>query len=453
MRKIFTIITVLITLSLIGIIVLQVFWIRNSLRLRTDQTKENLEVAMFDVQSELKEEKSKFLEATAPGSMMPLPMEPGKLFLKPPTIAERYTTFRLYEKLKKSFERHRLKQTKFEFAVYNNSNEYGYDLQTTQFENKFSKALEETENNLIFYWPIDELEGSETENLMPVETLVVVISDFKKDIFKSLGWMIAGAVLFTIIILAAFYITVRALLFQKKVSEIKSDFINNMTHELKTPIATINLAASTLRQPQVVADPKRLEYFSGVIIDESKRMNQQVETILQAALLDRNELKLSKSPYFVNEAILNVVEHFSLSLSSKNGEMKLDLDADADVILADEIHFNNLLNNLVDNAIKYSKDDTPPIVHISTRNTSNKIIIEIEDNGIGMNKETQNRIFEKFYRAHTGNIHNVKGFGLGLSYVKTLVDSHDGKISVESSIGKGSRFTLEFPIAKDNSEN
>lgn len=453
MKKLFTIITVLITLSLIGIIVLQVSWIRNSLRLRTEQTRENLEVSMYDVQSELQEEKSKFIESHSPGNIIQLPVERGGLFFKVPTIAERYTTFKLFEKLKKSFEKHRLKQTKFEFAVYNKSNEYGYDLQTAQFENRFSEALEDKENNLIFYWPIYELEGSETENLMPAETLVVVISDFKKDIFKSLGWMIGGALLFTVIILAAFYITIRALLNQKKLSEIKSDFINNMTHELKTPIATINLAASAIRKPQVMSDPTRFEYFSGVIIEESKRMNLQVESILQAALLDRNEIKLSMRPYHVHEGIRTVVEHFSLQLNAKNGEMKLELDADNDMISADDIHFTNLLNNLVDNAIKYSKEDTPPSIHISTHNYSNKFILVIEDNGIGMNKETQSRIFEKFYRAHTGNVHNVKGFGLGLSYVKTLVDSHNGKINVESSVGKGSRFVLEVPLLKEESQN
>lgn len=453
MKKLFTIITVLITLSLIGIIVLQVRLIRNTVQAKMDQTLEGLEISMLDVQTELQEEKSKFLEGTSPGNILKLPLEQGSLFFKAPTIAERYTTFKLYEKLKKSFEKHRLGQTKFEFAVYNKSNEYGYDLQTAQFEKRFSHALEDKENNLIYYWPIYELEGSETENLLPAETLVIVISEFKKDVFKSLGWMISGAVLFTLIILAAFYITIRALLNQKKLSEIKSDFINNMTHELKTPIATVNLAASAIRNPQVAKDAERLESFVSVIIDESKRMNQQVETILQAALLDRNEIKLAMIKYPVNDAIVHIADHFKLQLSTKNGEIKLDLKANPDVISADEVHFNNLLNNLIDNAIKYSKEDVPPIVHISTRNASNKIIIEFADNGIGMNKDTQNKIFEKFYRAHTGNIHNVKGFGLGLSYVKTIVDTHHGKIQVESSTGKGSTFTLEFPLLKEGLED
>ena len=451
MKKLFTIITVLITLSLIGIIVLQVSWIRNSLRLRTEQTHENLEVAMYDVQTELQEERSSFIDLSTPKNLLTNPIDDGSLFFKAPTIAQRYTTFKLYDKLKKSFEKHRLKQTKFEFAVTSKSNDFDYELQSAQFEYRFNEALEDKENNLIFYWPIYELEGSETENLMPQETLIVVISDFKKDIFKSLGWMIAGAMLFTIIILAAFYITLRALLNQKKLSEIKSDFINNMTHELKTPIATISLAASAIRKPQVVANPEKFDYFSSVIIEESKRMNLQVETILQAALLDRNEVKLTMHPYSVNDAIKRMVEHFNLQINNKNGEVHLDLSATHDVIQADDVHFTNLLNNLLDNAIKYSKEDVPPSIHIRTSNKKHLILIDIEDNGIGMNKDTQQKIFEKFYRAHTGNVHNVKGFGLGLSYVKTLVDAHAGKISVESAVGKGSHFTLEFPIFNQRS--
>lgn len=450
MKKLFTLITVLITISLIGIIVLQVLWIRDSLNLNTDQARENLEIAMFDVQAELQEERSQFIETPVPKNLV-TPLEDGSLFFKAPTIAERYTPFRLYEKLKKSFEKHRLRNTKFEFAVTNKSNDFDYELQSAQFENRFGQALEDKENNLIFYWPLNEVEGSDAENLMPQETLVIVISDFKKDIFKGISWMIACAIIFTLIILSAFYITLRALLNQKKLSEIKSDFINNMTHELKTPIATISLAASAIRKPQVMSSPDKFDYFSSVIIEESKRMNLQVETILQAALLDRNEVKLNLQPYAVNDAIKKMVDHFNLQITNKNGEVRLDLNATEDLIQADDVHFTNLLNNLVDNAIKYSKDDVPPVIRISTLNKPQRIIIQIEDNGIGMNKETQNKIFEKFYRAHTGNVHNVKGFGLGLSYVKTLVDAHGGKVNVDSSYGKGSTFTLEFPLSKDQS--
>jgi two-component system phosphate regulon sensor histidine kinase PhoR len=259
--------------------------------------------------------------------------------------------------------------------------------------------------------------------------------------------MIAGAILFTIIILAAFYLTLRALLRQKKLSEIKSDFINNMTHELKTPLATISLAVDAIRNPKVLNDPQKLDYFSSIIKDENKRMNKQVETILQAALLDKQEVQLRLKPLHVHAIMSSIVENFRLQFDERKGRAITVLEAGNDQVQGDEVHFTNMLSNLVDNAIKYSKEDVGPVVKISTENAGNNIRIRIEDNGIGMSKETVSRIFEKFYRAHTGNIHNVKGFGLGLSYVKTMVDAHNGKIKVESTPGKGSVFVLEFPNA------
>jgi two-component system phosphate regulon sensor histidine kinase PhoR len=218
-----------------------------------------------------------------------------------------------------------------------------------------------------------------------------------------------------------------------------------MTHELKTPLATISLAVDAIRNPKVIGDPQKLDYFSGIIKDENKRMNKQVETILQAALLDRQEVQLRLKTLHVHDIMSGIADNFKLQLNERNGYAKLDLDAANDQVQGDEVHFTNMLSNLVDNAIKYSREDQPPIVLISTQNTGSSLRIRIEDNGIGMNRETVNRIFEKFYRAHTGNIHNVKGFGLGLSYVKTMVEAHHGKIKVESTPGKGSVFVLEFP--------
>jgi two-component system phosphate regulon sensor histidine kinase PhoR len=445
MKKLFTIITILITLSLIGIIILQVSWIKNTLLIKEEQTRENLEISMYDLTSELQEEKSEFPSIVSPKMISEWPKDQLLNLFRAPTIAQRYTSFKMHEKLRKSFERHGLRNTKFEFAIVSENNNFGYELQSARFEANYEKSLEDTVNNLVYYWPINALEGSETESLSPNETLIIVISDFKEFIFRSLGWMIAGAVLFTIIILAAFYITLRALLRQKKLSEIKSDFINNMTHELKTPLATISLAVDAIKNPKVINDPEKLDYFSTIIKDENKRMNKQVETILQAALLDRQEVQLRLKPLHVHAIVSSIAENFKLQLNERNGYAKLDLDALNDGVQGDEVHFTNMLSNLVDNAIKYSQEDVPPIVHISTRSTGKTLKIRIEDNGIGMNRETVSRIFEKFYRAHTGNIHNVKGFGLGLSYVKTMVDAHHGKIKVESSPGKGSVFIMEFP--------
>jgi two-component system phosphate regulon sensor histidine kinase PhoR len=217
-----------------------------------------------------------------------------------------------------------------------------------------------------------------------------------------------------------------------------------MTHEFKTPLATISLAVDALRNEKVVQDREKSSYFAGIIKEENRRMNKQVETILQASLLDRQDQQLNLRSLHVHQIIQEAMENFQLQLEGKGGSSELQLNAKSDLIEADEVHFMNLITNLIDNAVKYSKDNL--LIKITTHSTTKSLFIRIEDNGIGMNKETQRRIFEKFYRAHTGNLHNVKGFGLGLSYVKTIVEAQQGKIKVDSTIGKGTTFTLEFPL-------
>jgi len=236
-----------------------------------------------------------------------------------------------------------------------------------------------------------------------------------------------------------------ALLNQKKVSEVKSDFINNMTHELKTPLATISLAVDALNNEKVVNRPDQIRYYSGMIKEENKRMNQQVETILQAARIERQEVQLKLKRVDAHDVIRGVANNLTLLIQEKNGLLSLRMMAAKSTIDVDQVHFSNIIFNLLDNAIKYSKEDLR--IEVTTQNSGNKLLIRIKDNGIGMNKETQSRVFEKFYRAHTGNIHDVKGFGLGLSYVKAIAEAHGGSVKVESTLGKGSTFTLTLPLA------
>jgi two-component system phosphate regulon sensor histidine kinase PhoR len=192
-------------------------------------------------------------------------------------------------------------------------------------------------------------------------------------------------------------------------------------------------------------DKEKTKYFSNIIKEENVRMNKHVETILQAALMDRQELQLKLVPLHVHEVIQDTLDNYQLQLKDKESDIQLMLNAKNDLISADEVHFSNLISNLVDNAIKYSNDKLRII--ISTHSTKTRLVIRIEDNGIGMSKESVKRIFEKFYRAHTGNLHNVKGFGLGMSYVKTVIDAHKGKIKVESTLGKG-KFTIDVAAGK-----
>ncbi|WP_336515410.1 HAMP domain-containing sensor histidine kinase [Pollutibacter soli] len=449
MKKIFTLITILISLSLVGIIVIQVSWIKKSLLIQKEQVNEHISKAMYEVVDELVEEKSKFPTFISPKIMSEWPRDQLLNLMRAPTIAQRYKVKGIQEKLRKAFEKQGLKDTKFEFAIISSTNTFGYEMQSANFDQSYDAALEDTAHNWIAIWPLVSNSGSETESLSPDEKLIIIISDLQDFVLKSLGWMISGAILFTVIIITAFFLTVRTLLRQKKLSEIKSDFINNMTHELKTPLATISLAVDAIRNDKVIADKEKLSYFSNIIKDENKRMNKQVETILQAALLDKQQIQLQLQPLHVHKILQGIQDNFSLQLNDRGGKATLDLGASTDEIVGDEVHITNMLSNLVDNAVKYSRENVPPVIKISTHDMGKYIRIRIEDNGIGMNKEALSRIFEKFYRVHTGNVHNVKGFGLGLSYVKSMVDAHQGRIKAESVPGSGSAFTVDLPVSKE----
>ncbi len=262
-------------------------------------------------------------------------------------------------------------------------------------------------------------------------------------VWRSLWLNFLGSILFTAIILFSFGYTINVIFRQKKVSEMKTDFINNMTHEFKTPIATISLAVDSINSPMVAQSQEKVKRFAGIIRQENKRMHDQVEKVLQIALLDRKDFSLKLSAVDMHEIIDHAVRNISLQVERKGGQVEMDLKATNPTIMADQTHVSNILNNLLDNANKYSPDE--PDILVSTRDITNGLEITIRDQGIGMSKEARKQIFDKFYRVHTGNLHDVKGFGLGLSYVKAMVDAHNGQIKVQSELGKGSSFILTFP--------
>jgi two-component system phosphate regulon sensor histidine kinase PhoR len=231
---------------------------------------------------------------------------------------------------------------------------------------------------------------------------------------------------------------------QKQVSEIKTDFINNMTHEFKTPIATINLALDAIKNPKVIGDQEKVMRYIKMIREENKRMNAQVENVLRISKLEKNQLDVNKEKVDVHDLIKSAVKHVDLLINDKGGYIKMDLNAEATEILADHFHFTNVIVNMLDNAIKYSEG--APKIDISTENKAKHIIIKVKDQGIGMVKSVQKNVFKKFYREETGNIHNVKGHGLGLAYVKKIVEIHQGEVYVESEKGFGSTFTIKLPL-------
>jgi len=442
MKKTFPVIIALITVSLLGIIYIQVSWIRTLALFREEQLEENISAISQQVGEELVAQRS--VTFNNPGQMPSLKF-PGEAYdiYKQFSVTNRFTIYEIREKLQKAFLAQNMKDTKFEFAVASDNMFGHYEMKSAKF---YEMAMDSVHNKRVYY-PLIPAGGSVLESLAPEEALVIVVPNYKSYIFQSLGWMIGGAILFTVIIITAFFLPIRTLLRKKKLGDMKNDFINNMTHELKTPLATISLAVDALKNEKVLSNPEKLGYFTGMIKDENKRMNKHVESILQAAQMDRQEVQLNKKDIHVHQIIKDVLNNLQLQIEEKHGKVDVQLNATTDLMEADEAHLTNLINNLVDNALKYSKDDSL-YVKISTKNIGKSIRIQVEDHGIGMNKETLTRVFEKFYRAHTGNVHNVKGFGLGLSYVKTMVEAHDGKIKADSVPGKGSMFTIDFPLKK-----
>ncbi len=273
--------------------------------------------------------------------------------------------------------------------------------------------------------------------------LIVFFPTKASIIWSSVLKTLLASVLFMGIILFSFAYTISVIFRQKKLSEMKNDFINNMTHEFKTPIATISLASDSISSPMVISSPEKIRRFTDIIRQENKRMNNQVEKVLQMAQIDRQDFTLKMSDVNLHDVIANAVEYISLQVERREGTVTADLQATLPVIQGDLTHISNIINNLLDNANKYSPEK--PEISIATRNVNDGVEVIVNDKGIGLSKEARKHIFEKFYRVHTGNLHDVKGFGLGLSYVKAMMDAHKGQIDVKSELGKGSSFTLFFP--------
>ena len=439
MKRIFPIITILILLSLLGLIFFQILWIKSAKDIKDTQIEYNIIQAVGYAATILTQEKNALMPMAKKSDLL-FPGDKLQLQYFKPSVIKRFSREEISDIIRMGFNKNNLQDYPFEFNVRVNA--INGDM---VYSNNFFKYYEDT-NNLRHVYALEPPSGSNFENLVSEELLSVIVPNQKALVWKEMIWFILGSILFTLIITTAFFITIRTLLKQKKLNEIKSDFINNMTHEFKTPLATISLAVDALKNEKVTGDKEKTNYFTGIIKEENKRMNKQVETILQAALLDKQEVQLNLKKLAAHDIIVSALNNINLQVEEKSGKLEVEMEAEKDLILADEVHFTNLINNLLDNAVKYSKES--PQIKLSTKNTGNQLRIIIEDNGIGMNKETLNRIFEKFYRAHTGNVHNVKGFGLGLSYVKTMIDAHHGTIKAESVLGKGSSFFITIPLAK-----
>lgn len=326
-------------------------------------------------------------------------------------------------------------KAKFKFGVFN---EFG-DLLYANTASK-DKLLESKYQIELF--PMD-LFGSRFYLLMD-------IPDERGIVIRSMWMMLGFSALFLLTIIFAFYYTISTIVKQKKLSMIKNDFINNMTHELKTPISTISLACEALSDADIGKTETSRERFVSMISEENKRLGTLVESVLQSAVIERGELKLKKSKVVLDKVIENAVQHINIQVQKKGGSLTINNQAPNTSIHADKVHISNVFYNLLDNAIKYTADT--PEIKIEVTKLVGGVLIKIKDNGIGIAKEHQAKVFEKLYRVPTGDRHDVKGFGLGLSYVKSIVENHEGEISLESSLGKGSTFIIFLPTIKPNED-
>jgi two-component system, OmpR family, phosphate regulon sensor histidine kinase PhoR len=342
-------------------------------------------------------------------------------------LEERVSSDVLQKLIKKELEEYGV-NTKFEFGIY--SNGIATKIKSNAF--KFDK-------NATYSIPIlIDNEGNEKYKLL------VTFPHKKKFLLSDLVSITLLSIIFTLIIIIAYSSALNQLIRQRQISEIKTDFINNMTHEFKTPIATINLALDAIKNPKIIDEKEKVLRYLQMIRDENKRMHAQVENVLRISKLEKKELDIVKESNNVEDIINDAIDHVNLILEDREGTITNHFNATRTSVLINDVHFTNVIVNILENAIKYSPNI--PIIDIYTENIKDMILIKIKDNGLGMSKVAQKRIFEKFYREHTGDIHNVKGHGLGLAYVKRIVEDHNGQVYVESEKGKGSTFIIKIPL-------
>jgi two-component system phosphate regulon sensor histidine kinase PhoR len=342
-------------------------------------------------------------------------------------LEERVSGDNISKLIKKELEEYGV-ITKFEFGIYSN----GLATKVKSADFRYNA------NNSYSIPILTDNEGHDQYKLL------VAFPHKKRFLLSELVSITILSIIFTLVIIIAYTSALSQLIRQRQISEIKTDFINNMTHEFKTPIATINLALDAIRNPKIIDDKERVMRYLEMIRDENKRMHAQVENVLRISKLEKKELEIDKESNSIEDVINDAIEHVNLILEDRSGSITTHFDASRTTVLINDNHFTNVIVNILENAIKYSPE--APVIDIYTENVKDMILIKVQDKGLGMSKVAQKRIFEKFYREHTGDIHNVKGHGLGLAYVKRIVEDHNGQVYVESEKGKGSTFIIKLPL-------
>ena len=412
-------IVILATLCIVGITFTQIYWVRRAFDLKEGEFNRSIQAALYNVAQQIYD-----INKTPSPATNPVKQLSTNYFV---VMVNGEIDANLLEfLLRTEFEKRSL-AADFEYGIYDCSNErmlYGnYVALKTSKEKAASKTLPRWSHHGYYFG--------------------VQFPNREAHLINQMGiWSFSSAVLLLVILFFGY--TLFVILKQKRLSEIQKDFINNMTHEFKTPISTIAVSTEVLKDPAILHQPERLMNYAAIIERENARLKQQVERVLQVARLDKENFGLKKELIDIHQLIHDAVKNTSITLQERKGLIAYDLQAINGEMAVDKLHVTNAIQNLLDNAIKYCK--TIPEITIRTSNEARRIMIEVRDNGIGISAENQKRIFQKFFRVHTGNVHDVKGFGLGLSYVKTIVEVHGGDVRVESALGKGSVFRIYLPV-------
>ncbi len=419
-RKTIVIIILIASLSLVGILATQIYWVNTTFKLKEEQFDNSVRIALKSVVNQLLQNKS---DTTFQKRLLALSCRKTKLSI------DDYIDTKLIDSLIADELKCMFIDTRYSYGVYSKYNHKFVIGNYIGNENELIKSHFQFSLSSI-YKP-----GNYFLSIFFPRKTYELIHRIKLWVFLT--------ALFLIILIISFTFVILTLLHQKKISEIKTDFINNMTHEFKTPIATSSLAAEMIQRDEVIVSPRKVKKYASIILDENNRLQNQVEQVLQVAILESGNQQFKIRRINVHEQLKTVLNSFELQFKEGNIKLKIKLGATNPNIMADKVHLLNIYYNLIDNAIKYTPDN--PTIKVSTWNENNNIIISVKDNGIGISKENQQNIFKNLFRVPIGNIHEVRGFGLGLYYVKTVIDQFGGKIELTSDLGKGSDFELSFP--------
>jgi len=418
-RSTIRIIIFLATALLIGLVTIQIFWVNKAYDLTAVQLDHDITAALKTVAFQIRDHNNDSAQIMDPVDQL----SPNFYRVR---INDTLHPYYLQTLLANEFRKQEI-NIDFEYSIYDCFTDSVVYSQTVQNEEDISESAEVSPD---IAWDSD------------AHYFSVYFPTIGTQVLKGMDfWWYSSALLF--IVACFFAYTISVILRQKRLSEVKTDFINNMTHELKTPISTISLSADVLMNPDIFKDTDRLQKYAQIIRNENNRLQNQVERVLQVASLDKEEIELRKKPIDINAITQSAVHTIEINVQEKSGKIKLDLDANSVIVAGDEVHLTNIIYNLLDNATKYSNG--PPDITVSTHNKNGGMLIVVADKGIGMAKEHLKQIFDKFFRVPKGNVHDVKGFGLGLHYVKTIVEAHGGKVSVESKLNEGSRFEIFIP--------